>query len=73
MEDGEGEVMLALRVAQVARFGANEMMVSDVLGGSARVGGAADAIIAFFSGGGIGVGIGTAGGLASTSATCIVY
>jgi len=70
MEDGVGEVMLALRVAQVARFGANEMMVSDVLGGSARAGGAADVTIAFFSGGGIGTGIGVAGGLASTSATC---
>jgi len=71
LEDGAGEVMVALRAAQVARFGANEMMVSDVLGGSARVGGAADVIIAFFSGGGIGFGVGTGVGLLSTSAVCV--
>jgi len=70
MEDGVGEVMLALRAAQVARFGEGAVMLSNALGFAASLGGATDAATAFLNGGGIGASLGAAGGLLVTPATC---
>jgi hypothetical protein len=70
LEDGGGEVMLALRAAQLARNGESVMFASDSLEAVASANGTVDAAIAAANGGGIGVGVGAAGGALMTGSVC---
>jgi RHS repeat-associated protein len=70
LEDGGGEVMLALRAAQLARNGESVMFASDSLEAVASASGTVDAAIAAANGGGIGVGVGAAGGALMTGSVC---
>jgi RHS repeat-associated protein len=53
LEDGGGEVMLALRAAQIARNSESTMFASTVLQTAAQAGGATDVAVTAFSGGGV--------------------
>ena len=70
LEDGGGEVMLALRVAQAASNSEATIFASESLEAVASASGKVDAAIAAANGGGVGFGLGAGGGLALTSPGC---
>lgn len=72
LEDGGGEVMLALRAAQLAKNGEAMMNAADFAMGAARMGGGSDASIAFLSGGALFSPLGAGTGALATTATCPV-
>jgi len=70
LEDGGGEVMLALRAAQLARNGEAMMNAADFAQGAARMGGMSDAGLAALSGGALLSPLGAAAGAIATTAKC---
>jgi hypothetical protein len=70
LEDGAGEVMLALRAAQLASNSEATIFVSESLEAVASASGKVDAAIAAANGGGVGFGLGAGAGLALSSSGC---
>ena len=70
LEDGGGEAMFALRLAQAAHNSESTIIASQSLEAVASASGKVDAIIAAANGGGNGFAVGAGIGVALTSATC---
>ncbi len=70
LEDGGGEVMLALRAAQLARNGESVMFARDSLEAVASANGTLDAAIAAANGAGTGFALGAGVGVAITPSIC---
>lgn len=70
LEDGGGEFMLALRIAQAASNSEATIFTSEALEAVASASGKVDAIVAGFNAGGTGFAVGAGIGAGLTSPTC---